>query len=80
MNIYTTIQAKNKLVKLVDDANQTHEPIYIIGKNHKAVLIAEDDYSAMVETLHIVSVPGLKESIIDMHGQPAHEYSEDIDL
>jgi antitoxin YefM len=80
MNIYTTIQAKNKLVKLVDDANQTHEPIYIIGKNHKAVLIAEDDYSAMVETLHIVSVPGLKESIIDMHGQPLHEYSKDIDL
>ncbi len=80
MNIYTTIQAKNKLVKLVDDANQTHEPIYIIGKHHKAVLIAEDDYIAMLETLHIVSVPGLKESIIDMHGQPAHEYSEDIDL
>lgn len=80
MNIYTTIQAKNKLVKLVDDTNQTHEPIYIVGKHHKAVLIAEDDYSAMVETLHIVSVPGLKESIIDMHGQPAHEYSEDIDL
>jgi antitoxin YefM len=80
MNIYTTSQAKNELVKLVDDANETHEPIYIVGTHNKAVLIAEDDYSAMLETLHIVSVPGLKESILDMHRQPKQEYSKDIDL
>ncbi len=80
MNIYTTIQAKNKLFKLINDTNQIHEPIYIIGKHNKAVLIAEEDYSAMLETLHIVSVPGLKDSIINMHGQPVQEYSKDIDL
>jgi antitoxin YefM len=80
MNIYTTLQAKNQLVKLINDAHQTHEPIYIVGEHHKAVLMAEEDYSAMLETLHIVSVPGLKESIMDMHGQPIQAYSKDIDL
>ncbi len=80
MNIYTTSQARNELFKLVDNANETHEPIYIVGKRHKAVLIAEEDYSAMLETLHILSVPGLKESIIEMNGKPLEEYSEEIDL
>jgi antitoxin YefM len=80
MEIYTTSQARNDLFKLVDSANQTHEPVYIVGKRNKAVLISEEDYSAMVETLHIISVPGLKESIIEMDSKPLEEYSEDIDL
>ena len=80
MKIYTTSQARNGLFQLVDNTNQTHEPIYIVGKRNKAVLIAEQDYSAMLETLHIISVPGLKESIIAMNNKPLEEYSEEIDL
>jgi prevent-host-death family protein len=80
MEIYTTSQARNDLFKLVDTTNQTHQPVYIVGKRNKAVLISEEDYRAMLETLNIMSVPGLKESIIEMHNQPLEEYSEDIDL
>ncbi|MDX2050691.1 MAG: type II toxin-antitoxin system Phd/YefM family antitoxin [Rickettsiaceae bacterium] len=80
MNIYTTSKARNELFKLLENINQTHEPIYIVGKHNKAVLIAEEDYSAMLETLHIMSVPGLKESIIEMHKKPLEEYSKEIDL
>ena len=80
MNIYTTSQARQELFKLVDATNQTHEPVYIVGKRNKAVLISEEDYSAMIETLHIMSVPGLKESIIKMDNDPLDEYSEKIDL
>ena len=80
MNIYTTSQARSDLFKLVDTTNQTHEPVYIVGKRNKAVLIAEEDYHAMLETLHILSVPGLKESILEMQNHPLEEYSEDIDL
>ncbi|MDX1924732.1 MAG: type II toxin-antitoxin system Phd/YefM family antitoxin [Rickettsiaceae bacterium] len=80
MEIYTTSTARQCLFKLVDSTNQTHEPVYIVGKRNKAVLISEEDYRAMVETLHIMSVPGLKESIIEMNNKPLEEYSEDIDL
>ena len=80
MEIYTTSQARQDLFKLVDAANQTHEPVYIVGKRNKAVLISEEDYRAMVETLYIMSVPGLKDSIIEMNNKSLDEYSKDIDL
>lgn len=80
MEIYTTSQARHDLFKLVDTINQTHEPVYIVGKRNKAVLISEEDYQAIVETLYIMSVPGLKESIIEMNNKPLEEYSEEIDL
>jgi len=80
MEIYTTSQARHDLFKLVDATNQTHKPVYIVGKRNKAVLISEEDYRAMVETLYIMSVPGLKESILEMNNKPLEEYSEDIDL
>ena len=80
MNIYTTSQARNNLFKLVDAAHQTHEPVYIVGKRHKAVLISEEDYRAMLETLHILAVPGLKESIINMHADSLENYCEVIEL
>ena len=80
MQIYTSSQAKQDLLKLVDAAHQTHEPVYIVGKHHKAVLISEDDYNAMMETLYLTSIPGLKESILDMNNQPIETYSQHIDL
>jgi len=80
MSIYTTSQARQQLFQLVDSINQTHQPIYIVGKRNKAVLVAQEDYQAMIETLHIVSVPGLKESILQMRDQPLNTYTDKIDL
>ena len=80
MQIYTSSQAKQDLLKLVDAAHQTHEPVYIVGKHHKAVLISEDDYNAMMETLYLTSIPGLKESILEMNDLPIETYSQHIDL
>ena len=51
MEIYTTSQARANLFKLVDHAAHSHDPVYIVGNNHKAVLIAEEDYKALLETL-----------------------------
>ena len=80
MEIYTTSQARQELFKLVDSTSETHDPIYIVGKRNKAVLISEDDYRAMVETLYITSVPGMKESIIKAQKEPIKNFSEKIDL
>ena len=70
MEILTTSQARAKLFKLVDYATNSHVPVYIVGKKNKAVLISEDDYRALTETLHLTSIPGMKESILAASKEP----------
>jgi PHD/YefM family antitoxin component YafN of YafNO toxin-antitoxin module len=48
---------------LLDKTAQSHEPIQITGKRNNAVLLAEDDWRAIKETLYLLSVPGMRESI-----------------
>lgn len=79
MEIYTTSQARSNLFAIMEHVVQSHEPTYIVGKKNKAVLISEDDYRAMVETLHLISVPGMKESIIKASQEPLDDFSESID-
>ena len=59
----TTAEAKKNFSNLVDDVSESHEPIQISGKRHSAVLVSEDDWRAIQETLYLVSVPGMRESI-----------------
>jgi prevent-host-death family protein len=79
MEIYTTSQARANLFKLVEHIAEAHDPIYIVGKHNKAVLISEEDYRAMVETLYISSIPGMKESILSASQEPIESFSDKID-
>lgn len=79
MEIYTTSQARTNLFKLIDYAAESHDPVYIIGKKHKAVLIAEEDYKALLETLYLNSIPGMKHSIITASQEPIENFSDKID-
>lgn len=63
MTTLTATEARAKLYKLMDEAASSHEPIQITGKRTNAVLIAEDDWRAVQETLYLVSIPGMRESI-----------------
>ena len=63
MTTMTASQARSSLYKLLDKAAQSHEPIQITGKRNNAVLIAEDDWRAVKETLYLLSIPGMRESI-----------------
>lgn len=56
-------QARSKLYKLVDEASSSHEPVQITGKRNNAVLVSEEDWRSIQETLYLVSVPGMRESI-----------------
>jgi len=56
-------EARAALYRLVDEAAESHEPIMIRGRRSKAVLIAEDDWRAIQETLYLLSVSGMRESI-----------------
>ena len=63
MTTLSASEARAKLYKLLDEAASSHEPIQITGKRNNAVLISEDDWRAIQETLHLLSIPGMRESI-----------------
>ena len=58
-------EARAKLHNLIDETAQTHRPIRITGEHGNAVLLAEEDWNAINETLYLVSIPGMRESIRD---------------
>ncbi len=63
MTTLTASEARTKLYKLLDKTAESHEPIQITGKRHNAVLISEEDWRAIKETLYLVSIPGMRKSI-----------------
>lgn len=77
MPIFTVTEARTNLYRLVDDTAQSHEPIIIQGKRSKAVLISEDDWRAMEETLHLLGIPGMRESIRLGLNTPVDECSDE---
>ena len=56
-------KARAKLYQLVDDSAFSHEPVQITGKRNTAVLVSEEDWRSIQETLYLLSVPGMRESI-----------------
>ena len=65
MTTVNVTEARANLYKLIDDASVSHEQVVITGKRGNAVLLAEDDWNAINETLYLLSVPGMRESIIE---------------
>jgi len=65
MTTLNVTEARANLYKLIDDTTVSHEPVVITGKRGNAVLLAEDDWNAINETLHLLSVPGMRESILE---------------
>lgn len=63
MTTLSVTLARNRLYKLLDIAATSHEPIQITGKRHNAILIAEDDWRSIKETLYLLSIPGMRKSI-----------------
>ncbi len=65
MTTLNVTEARANLYKLIDDTSVSHEPVVITGKRGNAVLLAEDDWNAINATLHLLSVPGMRESILE---------------
>ena len=63
MNTMNASEAREKLYRLLDDTNKAHEPLLITGKRTNAVLIGEEDWNAIQETLYLLSIPGMRDSI-----------------
>lgn len=63
MTILTASDARANLYRLIDQAAESHEPVLISGKRTNAVLVSEGDWAAIQETLHLLSISGMRESI-----------------
>ena len=79
MTTLTATEARKRLYSLVDDVADSHETVQIAGKRHSAVLVSEDDWRAIQETLYLTSVPGMKESIIKGLRTPAGKCDKELD-
>ena len=79
MPTVTATEARAKLYRLIDQAASSHEPIVITGKRANAVLISEDDWRAVQETLYLLSIPGMRESIREGLETAVEECAEDLD-
>ena len=79
MTTITATEARKQLYKLLDNVSDSHEPVQITGKRGNAMLVGEDDWRAVQETLHLVSIPGMRESIIAGMETPADECSDKLD-
>jgi antitoxin YefM len=71
-------EARDNLYRVVDDAAQTHEPIMITGKRSNAVIIGEDEWRAIEETLYLLSVPGMRESIVEGMKTPLEKCNKSL--
>lgn len=78
MTVLTASEARANLYRLIDETASSHEPITITGKRHNAVLVDEQDWRAIQETLYLLSIPGMRESIKAGMNEPVTECAEDI--
>jgi antitoxin YefM len=77
MTTLNATEARSKLYGLIDETTASHEPVIIKGKRGNAVLIAEEDWRAIQETMYLLTVPGMRESIRDGMATPVEKCSTD---
>jgi antitoxin YefM len=70
-------KARTNLYRLIDEASSSHEAILITGKRANAVLVSEDDWKAIQETIYLLSIPGMRESIRQGLKTPIKECSKE---
>lgn len=79
MTAITASEARANLYRLIDEAASSHQPLLISGKRNNAVLVSAEDWEAIQETLFLLSVPGMRESVREGMETPVDECAEDLD-
>ncbi len=70
MTTLTASEARANLYRLIDQTAASHQPIHIAGKRTSAVLLSAEDWQAIQETLYLISIPGMRESIKEGMSKP----------
>ena len=79
MPTLSATEARTKLYRLIDEASLTHEPIVITGKRGNAILISEDDWRTIQETMFLLNISGMRESIQEGLATPIEDCKEEIE-
>jgi antitoxin YefM len=79
MPVLTASEARANLYRLIDHAAESHQPVVIAGKRASAVLISEEDWQAIQETMFLLSVPGMRESIRKGMAEPLSKSAKRLD-
>ena len=77
MTSLTASKARARLYRLIDEVTDSHEPVHIAGKRAGAVLLSEEDWRSIQETLHLLSIPGMRQSIRKGLKTPVKECSKE---
>jgi len=78
MTVLTASEARSNLYRLIDQAAESHQPITIAGKRRSAVLVSEEDWQAVQETLFLLSIPGMRKSIRDGMAEPLAKSAKEL--
>ena len=79
MSSINITNARKDLYRIVESVNVSHEPVHIAGKNSSAVLIGEEDWRSIEETLYLLSIPGMRESIVEGMKTSVDNLDSDLD-
>lgn len=79
MTTLTVSKARENLYHIIDETAHSHVPILITGKRSNVVLVAEEDWFAIQETLYLLNIPGMRESIKKGLSTPVEECSTELD-
>ena len=63
MPTMTASEARSNLYRLIDEAAISHQPVVITGKRHSAVLVSSEDWASIQETMYLLSIPRMRQSI-----------------
>ena len=78
MTVLTASEARANLYRLIDQTAESHIPIVIAGKRSSAVLVSAEDWQAIQETMHLLSIPGMRQSIRDGMAEPLSQSAKDL--
>ncbi len=79
MQILTASEARANLYRLMDQTAESHQPVTIAGKRNSAILLSADDWEAIQETLFLLSIPGMRESIKEGMKEPVESCAQELD-
>ena len=79
MTILNATEARSRLYSLIDETASSHRPIVITGKRSNAILVSEEDWNAISETLFLLSIPGMRESIKEGLDEDLSRCSKELD-
>ena len=79
MDTISASEARKRLYNLIDEAAASHTPVTITGKRNNAVLISAEDWAAIQETLYLLSIPGMRDSIRAGMAEPLSDSAKELD-